>query len=164
MSLYLTSTDPAVIAAIEHNADGRKELRSRALEWANERGFDTVMMNSFLGQTFVTGLPDQPEGFGQWTKPKRGRSHPFNNNVAERKAMRDLVFTPEPVPGLPESLTSVSDDDGCRFLMWPTPFISEGAAWVAYTHELEKGEAEKIGPQWAECLASRFYAAKEATE
>ena len=163
MSLYLTSTDPDVIAAVERNTAGRRDLHARGHAWGKERGSDIIMMSGFGAGLWVSGLPKQPEGFGQWTKPKSGTSKPFATNKDEINALKALAFQNEPVPGLPELLYSASDFDGRRYVMYPTPFVAQGAAWVAYSYRpADDSDAEKIGDQWTECLASQYYAAEEA--
>lgn len=154
---------PEVIAAVEANRQGLIDFKTNALAWAAERGADSFFPSSFAGRWAVRGLPVKPEGFGRWTKgDHRGCHWPFANNEPERAAMKSLTFQQQLVPGIPNALHSVSDSDGRSYLMYPTPFVVEGSAWVSYSHPLEKGEAEKIGPQWEECLGSTFHAAREA--
>lgn len=163
MSLYLTSTEPEVLATVERNREGRKEFIRRALAWAEERGADSFFPSGFAGTLAVRGLPIKPEGFGRWTKgDHRGCHWPYANNEPERTVMKALTFQQETVPGLPGALHSVTDADGRSYLMYPTPFVHDGAAWVSYSHQPESGEVEKIGPQWSECLASAYHIAHEA--
>lgn len=159
--IYLSSTNAAVVAVVEANIQGRADLRTRAFEWARERGFEEVMISAFAGRTYVTGLPDQPKGFGRWTVPQQRCSHPFRNNTDEVKLLAALRHDAEPILGLPETMHSVTDvHTGASFLMYPRPFVADGAAWVAYSNQPEPGELDKVGPQWVECLASAYYAAK----
>lgn len=162
MSFFLTTTSAAVIEAVERNREGAKDLRERAHDWAEERGFDVVIMSSWPGVVFVRGLPGQPEGFGRWTQPKSGTSQPYRNNEAEWDLLSALKFRTEAIPGLPNEVSSISAEDGRNYLMWPQPFIHEGAAWVKYQHQLEPADQVKIDSSiWSECLASQYYAAQE---
>jgi hypothetical protein len=166
MSLYLTTTHADVLAAVQRNADGMAEFRERAHAWGAERGSDVVMMNGWGRRRYVTGLPDQPDAakFGRWTKPNRGSSHPFKDNAAERAALTALQFAAEPIPGLPELAHSASDPmTGQCWVMWPTPFVQHGAAWVEYAHRPESRDLAKIDMTiWSECLGSQFHTAHEA--
>lgn len=158
---FIRSADPDVVSAVERNREGRIALNAKAFEWAKERGSEVVMMSGFAGRIYVTGLPSQPEGFGRWTKPQRGSSHPFKDNAKELRIMADLRFDQEEVPGLPSAVHSTSDrQSGVSYLMYPTPFVADGFAWVAYSHQIDPSDSDKFGEQWSECLASEYYAAK----
>lgn len=165
MSLYLTTTDPEVLATIERNEAGFTEFRRRAHEWGAARGSDTVMMNGWGRRRYVTGLPQRPDQtkFGRWTKSDRGSSHPFKDNAEEHKVLAALRYDADPIPGLPETAHSVSDPaTGQSWVMWPVPFIYDGAAWVEYAHRPEPSDLAKIDMTiWSECLGSAWHAAKE---
>ena len=158
MSLYLTTTDPDVIATIRRNREAKERFMSRAHEWAAERGSEdgAFFPSTFAGRLSVRGLPIQPEGFGRWTKgDARGCHWPYRNNEDERRAMASLSVTKEDVPGIPDALHAPG------YLLWPTPFEHLGTAWICYSQMLDAGEREKIGAQWVECLASEWHAAHE---
>lgn len=166
MSLYLTTTDPEVLAVIRSNQEGFSEFRQRAHAWGLERGSETVMMNGWGRWRNVTGLPQRPDEskFGRWTKSDRGSSRPFRDNTDERAALAALKFEADPIPGLPETAHSATDPrTGQSWVMWPTPFVHDGAAWVEYSHQPEPSDLAKIDMTiWSECLGSRFHAADEA--
>lgn len=162
MGLYLTTTDPEVITVCEANRAGRQELIDRAADWARERGFEEFFVGGHGRRTLISGLPGIPQGFGRWTQPKRGCSHPYRTNEDEVKALNALRFDGQPVPGLPDSVHSDTDADGRSFLMWPKPFVWDDAAWVGYSHMPEKAARELFGDQWTECLPSHYWGAREA--
>lgn len=169
MSVYLTTTDKAVLHAIRRNRTGREMARKRLLRWAEERGADVsgdgpgVPYSDFLGALNAYGLYHEPVGFGKWRQPnKHGVYTPFKNNKDEQIALRQLRWSPEPIPGLPSEVHSTADAaSGQSWLMWPKPFEWEQAAWITYSHKPDKPLADLFGEQWSECLASEFYKAYE---
>lgn len=158
---YLSSADPDVIAIVERNRECFPRFRDAAVAWGKERGFDDVPYTTRNGDYFVTGLPKQPEGFGQWTKPNGNvRSTPYRTNTVERDAMAALTVRTEVVPGMPAEAMSDTNSRGEAYFMRSAPFVHEGKAWVGWTNPPE--DRTPIGEQWSECYASEFYAAREA--
>jgi len=161
---FAKSTDPAVIATIERNRQGRYDWQKRACAFATAHGAKdgSFYPTSFGGRWDVLAIntKDEPTT-GRWKRMRRGWA-PYRNNPLA-KEMDAIRFTCEPVPGLPSLLHSAEDPDWRHYVMTPTPFVHDGVAWLGLSHApVDSDRNESFGPQWVECLASEYHAAREA--
>lgn len=157
---YAKSADPDVIAAIERNETLYPQFVAKVTEWAESLGLAAadVRMSLMFGDGYrVTHVARNPEGHGVWTK--KGTPHATQNRP-ERGRMDMLTVRKEAVPGLPTNLMAESRE-GSYFLT-AAPFISQGAAWVAFSRRPTAGGT--FGPQWVEVKGSEAMAAREALE
>lgn len=166
---YLKTTDPDVIATLERNAAKRAEFVERATAWANERGFPSAVAWRTDSRTTppnreaVLGLPWQPEGFGEWTKPRDGYSKPKVSNLPEQAAMKALTFTPEPITSLPTIVSTPGAHPQQRVTYYydPMVFVHDGAGYAGYAAAPEYMD-RLPGNEWVEIVGSEFTVARHA--
>jgi len=160
---YVASADYEVVAAAQRNQDGRLACLARCSEWAAAHGANDAgrsgpfYPNSFMGHLGIHSLPftegEPPKG---WVRAGRGW-RPRKNSATYRE-MYALGWSPEPVPGIPDVLEAPRGP-GQTWMMWATPIVWEGQAWVLLSHMPSEGE---FGPQWREVRASEAHAARES--
>lgn len=157
---YAMTRDPAVIETVRRNLSRHAGFVDAALAWAAERGFENAITftHNALSQTpgarVVDGLPREPIGFGEWTRPRgRNGSRPKKSNTVELEAMRAIRFMPNPIPGVPGGVTRT--DGGTMWWLSPAIVVVGDVAYLSYSDLPDLG-SPALGPQWSELAASEF--------
>ena len=160
---YLRTDDPETVAVCLANEEGRNAWGKLAHEWGQKHGIPrtvggevhTLMRGSF-GSYRIVGVTGAKPTSGQWKALKNGWA-PFAKNPLN-KEMASITFENAKVPGLPSMVMGAEGNDGL-LMMYPTPFIHDGAAWVQLS--ARGSSSEHLGPQWVEVLGSQVMAAHE---
>lgn len=164
---YAKSTAPEVIATIEENERSRQAWIDDTKTW-----FDKTVLPSIPGAKLflfstrttiglsgiVTSDEKKPAG---WKFSYQSRFEPRKDNPlrAEWDARRWQAAS---IPGLPVFLMSFAPvEHQSWWRMYPSPFISNGAAWLNLEH-MPDPDSPNFGPQWTEVRASQAMAAWEA--
>lgn len=166
---YVMTRDPHVLETVAANRAALADWLARVREFAKDLGVTggNVYVNGALGDSFVTGVPDVPEGRGQWTKGKSRR--PYKSNTEWYGRMRALSVSIEPLPGLPE-IVEQPDPRGRYDSLWWNPsrnaFESAGAVYADLKAKSRPARtSDDIDLDvWTEIKASEFFTAKEAAD
>lgn len=165
---YAKSTDPEVIATIEENERSRRAWIDATKEWFGKTVltsipgadlfiFPTRTSMGLLG--IVTSDEKKPAGWKFcWRSHSRFEPRKDNPLRAEWDARQWQAAL---IPGLPVFLMSSVSGNFQSWVMYPRPFISNGAAWLDLGH-MPDPDSPNFGPQWTEVRASQVMAAKEA--
>lgn len=161
---YVTSNDMGVIEAIRNRMAATADLHARAVAFSARYGTTDggYFRDDFGGDARVTAIDgDKPSGFGQWKRGRRGWV-PYKNNPLYADFAK-LNAGHVPIPGVPAFLYGATHRDGSQSLYSPHPFLYDGSAWVGIggAPERQGTHEEGYGPQWVECLPSKFHLALE---
>lgn len=170
MAQYVSSTDPEVLAAVEHNRTARAAAFERACEFAKRHGSKTGAHAGRDGRIFgvVTDDGEPPTTGGRWKRIRvRGSSHawaPYKNNPlhAEMAAIRPELIG---VPGVPDELEGPANPDSGQFyIAWPKPFAVSNVAYcgVNFTPRRTTRRSQSWGPQWTEITGGDYHSAIDA--
>lgn len=164
---YSKSTDAEVLAAVDEMDNGYARFAQAAHGLAQKYGgpdANPIVRTFFRSNVVGIACKDRPTD-GRWKKGPAGWGWaPWRTNpvAAEFDA---LTHEPPALPGFPGAVHSAYDADGRHRMSVPNPFLHDGAAWVGFSWQPERGDQDQgVGPQWVEVLASEFHAARESAE
>lgn len=161
---YSKTDNPEVLAVLERNRLGRRDVLQRACEFSKLHG-DTAKGSVFTsdwGDFVVTGIVSEEEPkSGRWKRLPRtnGGWTPYKNNPLHEE-LETFRFRQEQVPGIPGWIESASRADGSNYVGNPRPFVLDGVAYIGLSFLPVTPALD--GSPWEEIKASELHAAMEA--
>jgi hypothetical protein len=159
---YARTNDPAVLAAVRVNLEGRSKHHQDAIQFAKEQGVEdgAYYSGDFAGSRTIRAIGGaQKPTTGQWKKGYGGYGwRPFKKNPLH-ETIDGIRWNDVEIPGLPSTLM------GPGVIYSPRPFEVGDAVYVGLSgqpDELSRGDSDPADGGWEEIKASEYHAAIEA--